>query len=50
MREMISTGREPGFGDEGTCPKGVFVVVRKSIMMSMISGQMVVAPSGCEPW
>lgn len=29
MREMISTGREPGFGDEGTCPKGVFVVVEE---------------------
>ena len=50
MREMISTGREPGFGDKGTYPKGAFVVMGKLIMISIISGQMVVAPSGCESW
>jgi hypothetical protein len=29
MIEMISTGGEPGFGDKGACPKGVFVVVEE---------------------
>jgi len=29
MREMISTGREPGFGDKGAYPKGAFVVMGK---------------------
>ena len=29
MREIISTGREPGFGDKGAYPKGAFVVMGK---------------------
>ena len=29
MSEMISTGREPGFGVKGACLKGVFVLVEE---------------------